>query len=59
MEDHSGSLPPFSEDTFRVNIDGQVKKELEFTIKELADMFPRKSVVAAGEGYFKPFECPN
>lgn len=40
-------MPPLSEDAFTVNIDGLVEKELEFTIKELADTFPRKSVVAA------------
>ena len=42
-----GSVPPFSEDTFTVNIDGEVEKELEFTISELASTFPRKTIVAA------------
>ena len=42
-----GSVPPFSEETFTVNIDGEVEKELEFTISELASTFPRKTVVAA------------
>ena len=40
-------MPPFSEDTFTVNIDGEVEKEFEFTISELASTFPRKTVVAA------------
>ena len=42
-----GSVPPFSEDTFTVNIDGEVEKELEFTISELTSTFPWKTVVAA------------
>lgn len=40
-------MPPFSEETFTVNIDGEVERELEFTIKELTSTFPRKTVVAA------------
>ena len=44
---YTGSVPPFSEDTFTVNIDGEVEKELEFTISELASTFPRRTVVAA------------